>query len=199
MQTSSRPITPRGSALSRRDPPHHRHRARGRHLERRADGGREQHRGEPSPQGRLAGPGAGPQSLCRWPVVTPGLSHVRHAVHTVRFTSPLCGIALRSARNRQWPHPFVRKPPLRDPWCGTADARPAAAENISRRGGMNGGRNGDTAPAVPTTTDRAAAARVDSRWPAQDRSRDRLLRRSASRRRAPHAAAEDDPAGERLP
>ena len=47
--------------------------------------------------------------------VRPGLSHVRRAVHTVQFPSPPCGIALRSARNRQWPRPLIRKPSLLDP------------------------------------------------------------------------------------
>ena len=49
-------------------------------------------------------------SLWRCPDVSAGLSHVRGAIHPVRFPSPLCGIALRSARNRQWPRAFIRKP-----------------------------------------------------------------------------------------
>ena len=40
-----------------------------------------------------------PQSRCRCPDVSPGLSHVRRAIHPVRFPSPLRGIALRSVRN----------------------------------------------------------------------------------------------------
>ena len=121
---------------------------------------------------------------------------------------PACAVSLDTVRNRT---PQRLESPLASRLHSQAfDFRtfPGAARLMHEQplgkaphaadAGMEG-RNEATAWAVLPTAQRASDARVHRRSPTQDRSGDRLLRRSPSWRRARHTLGGDDPAGGGLP